>query len=206
MVWFREDSTTVLVKWEGFCSRSTTSDLTPDGVAISSSTLNCFILYRPRTEPSLFWKGIIDPEVFVCNIDTFSDAPNRVSLDVYRGGSGFINMNEIPTGYSRGFEVFSSYFGKCKRENLQLFHYDCVSEIEPGIYLFEVHESYIDEDILWNSTPIEKVINNGWLTIPPFSFSGIDREDWSSLYPERKIIDDENYWKQQDLYVSIPGQ
>lgn len=187
MVWFREHYTTVLIKHHQFRRGFSTGN----GSVISSDATNCFLLYPRSTEPN---KGL------VCDIDIFSENGNKVSRVRHQGDSGFISMSQIKPGYTRELEVLSLYHEQWKRRKMQLFHYDCVSKVEAGIYLFEIHDSHID--ILWNISPVEKVAQNG-LVIPSSSFCGVDGEDWNNVYPERKIIDDENYWKQQNLYANL---
>lgn len=181
---FKSHYTTVLIKHHQFRRGFSTGN----GAVISSDTTNWFLLYPQHGKD------------FACYIDLFSEIGNKVSGIRHEGDSGFISMPQIKAGYTRELDVLSLYHEPWKRRKMQLFHYDCVSKVEAGIYLFEIHDSHID--ILWNTSPVEKVAQNGSV-IPSSSFCGVDGEDWNNVYPERKIIDDEKYWKQQNLYVNL---
>lgn len=181
----------ILVKHDDFCRGRSI-----DGrVVISSDTTSCFLLYSPSTK---------DWDDLVCDVNIFSKLGRKVSGTRYQGGSGYINLSDIQPGYTRELEIFTLYHEQWKIRKIRLFHYTHITEVEPGLYLFEVHEDHIDGDILWNTLATERVTQSG-LVCPPSSFLAIPMKDWNILYPGRKVINDvENYWKQkQELYVKL---
>jgi len=82
-------------------------------------------------------------------------------------------------------------------KEIQMIHYDSISEVEEGIYLFHLSDVKANVDIIWNTLPIDKKIQESWgylgeLVIPPVSFTIVESYSWVDLLPSLKYINDEN--------------
>lgn len=86
-------------------------------------------------------------------------------------------------------------------ELVQMVYYDYISEIDAGVYLFELTDKHAGVDIIWNTLPVEKKIgDHGWniahlhnLVIQPVSFVIVPNYCWSDIFPVMRLVDEEHF-------------
>lgn len=92
-------------------------------------------------------------------------------------------------------------------KEIQIIHYDSISEIEEGIYLFHLSDVKANVDIIWNTLPTWRKIQEKWgyladLIIPPGSFEIVQSYPWIDLLPKLKYLNDEiNHFKSKKGHI-----
>lgn len=82
-------------------------------------------------------------------------------------------------------------------KEIQMIYYDSISEIDEGVYLFRLSDVKARVDIIWNTLPVDKKIQESWgyldeLVIPPVSFAIVESYSWADVLPNLKCINDES--------------
>lgn len=82
-------------------------------------------------------------------------------------------------------------------KEIQMIHYDSISEIVEGVYFFRLSDVKAGVDIIWNTLPVQTKIQESWgylndLVIPPISFAIVESYSWIDVLPNLKYINDES--------------
>lgn len=85
---------------------------------------------------------------------------------------------------------------------IQMFYYDRIYEIESGVYIFKLTDQE-EIDIIWNTLPVEKRIVDEWgdlnnLVIQPVSFVIVPSTIWTDVFSTLKLVDGEEHFKNKD--------
>lgn len=92
---------------------------------------------------------------------------------------------------------------------VQMMYYDYISEIQPGVYLFELTDKSAGVDIIWNTLPVEKKIDDhGWgylnnLVVQPVSYAIVPSYSWVDIFPVLRLVDEEHFKSRDKRAMSL---